>query len=449
MKPIDEMFNGLLKVGCSYRYSQERWAELSQGGQPYPSPTQLVETAAGQLIEELMQPVLEPIVLDEEIVRPLGQLAKTWPKFMASQLNLFRLARDQKLEGRDIAMIRGMCTSEEWIRGLVDPGYRVIHPFVRLDAVLTNDGFKVIDINTTRPAGVGDIIAHYQAMNGKFDQGLSLFPTGSSFAGVVKKCVDDWASAKNLPGESIPMAMVVRQTDGDWRNFENLNRAIVRAGLNSRLVEPDELMPGEMTAIIRSRIKEGDPAFGILAGGYPDERCVLSPLYRRFLGNKLWMYFFRQPPFKDFFKAALGDAYQLLDEYFPAIGMVRDGYVQFPNEALSLDSLGHQEWVLKDPASSSGRRMYLGCFMSKKKWQELLTEVRPGWIAQRFYKVTQRLTVADERGEPVIEKLFTKYGIYIFDSELAGIEFMARKMPVVHGARNTYWNPVYQRKSAV
>lgn len=448
MKPIQEYFGELLAQGCCFRYSPERFSELTGGGQPFLSPTRVVNTPSGDMVEELIQPVLNPIVARPDDVQALRKLAASWPTFLRAQLEIFSRARRGDLDAHSTELVKTMCTRREWERGDVEPGYRIVHPFIRLDAVRTSEGFKVIDINSTRPAGVGDLIGLQTSLNGSVSSAAKPFCIGTTFTRVVQHCVDQWASTRHLAGESIPVDIAVRHTDGDWRNFENLCRQLVRSGINARLVEPEALRLGDPTAIIRSRIKEGDPAYAALSQGYPDQRCVLSPLYRRFLGNKLWMYAFRISPFREIFSEMLGARYALFDDVFPEIGEVCGHSVRFPSRCLEVSTLDRREWVLKDPASSSGRRMFLGFHMTRTKWQGVLEQATSGWIAQRYYPTTELLTVAGPDGEPVERKLFTKYGIYIFDDVLAGLEFNARPVPVVHGARNTYCSPVLQSVSA-
>ncbi len=437
-----DLFTSLLEGGVSYRYHPDRFAELSGGGHPFPSPTRTVETPSGQMIEELIQPVLQPVVLTADETSALSALAASWPRFMAAELEIFQLAKSGDLPPDACRLVESMCTRGEWEHGLIDPGYPTVHPFIRLDAVRTADGFKVVDINSTRPAGVGDLVGYLGVLNGQPPPGRVL-PTRELFVRIVRSCVDEWAGSQRLPGESIPVDIVVRSTDGDWRNFHNLARVLARAGLSARAVEPDSLTAGEPSALIRSRIKEGDPAYAALAQGYPTARCVLSPLYRRFLGNKVWMYLFRHPLFASVFREHLGEAYGLFDRHFADIGIVEGGMLVLPGMSYRLDELNHDDWVLKDPASSSGRRMYLGAMMGRQKWAELLPDIRSGWIAQRYHRTIERLTVAGPTGEPVERKLFTKFGIFIFGAALAGAEFNARPSAVVHGARNTYSNPVF------
>lgn len=445
MKPIQELFSDLLERGYSYRYDPERFAELASGGHPYPSPTRTVNTPSGQMIEEMIQPALEPIILDMVRVQQLKEIARAWPVFLQGQYEIFKLAQRGRLDAQSIAAVRATCTEREWECGLVNPGYRTLHPFVRLDAVLADGEFKVIDINSTRPAGVGDIVCYQQSLNGTGGQGIRQFPLGASFTQIVRACVDEWAEAKHLPGESIPIDVVVRQTDGDWSNFQHLGCLLKRAGMSVRFIEPTDLSLSQPSAILRSRIKEGDPSYAVLEQGYPNQRCVISPLYRRFLGNKRWMYLYRVEPFKQHFQKALGQDYDVLDRAFAEIGLVSNGFVRLPDEDRSLVFLDQNDWVLKDPASSSGRRMFLGYLMGKRKWQQSLSTVRDGWIAQRFHYAREELSVVGAAGEAVSEKFYMKYGIFIFGNELGGLECMARPVPVVHGARNTYMTGVSYR----
>ncbi|MBU0598513.1 hypothetical protein KKF61_06035 [Patescibacteria group bacterium] len=448
---IVELLQSLMNQGLAYLYKPERYARLRGGGHSFSSPTRVLETPAGEMIQEVVQPVLSPVVISHAQHQSLVRIAKLWPVFLQAQLDIYRLAKTGKLDPLTCRMIKSMCTEKEWELGDTEPGYQAIHPFIRLDAVLDGDRFRVIDINSTRPAGVGDIIAFNTALNGHLiHDGQAYrgqtYPICRAFTDIVRRCVDDWAGDRNLPGESIPIQIALRHGDGDWFNFFNLNFALSGAGLASSLVDPESLCRDEACAVIRSRIKEGDPAYQLLEHGYPDKRCVMSPLYRRFLGNKLWMYLLSIEPTASIFKQALGSDYNLLFEAMPDMGLVEQGRLCLSSgERVRLDELSPKEWVFKDPASSSGRRMLLGFAMSSGKWHDALSMVRDGWVGQRFYRSQEKFLVASENGEPKAQKLYTKYGVYIFGSTLAGIELHAREFPVVHGARNTYFNSVMHK----
>lgn len=443
LEKIKELLNHLLNNGLVYRYRPERFEALKGGGMPYPSPTREVNTKAGPMIEEAIQPVMEPVVLDAAATAEAKKLAVLWPKFLQAQLEIFRLASAGQLPPATTKLIRSLCTAEEWQAGLTNPGYPAIQPFVRLDAILTPDGFKVIDINTTRPAGAGDIINFERIVGPLYNPKLISTGMAGAFVKIVKNCLDNWSAEQNLPGESVPLSVVIRETDGDWHNFAVLVRQLLAAGLNSSLVEPEKLN-GNVLAIIRGRIKEGDPAYELLKQGYPTSRCIMSPLFRRFLGNKLWMYLYRLDAFKGAFKEKLGQGYQALDLAFPPIGVVQQGLVNFADqEKTELTGLNRKQWVVKDPAGSSGRRMTLGLTMGQAKWLEAIAETKDNAIVQMVYRSVKQLPVANKNGEVEPANLFTKYGIFIFGSQLAGIEFMARPSALVHGARDTYFNSVY------
>ncbi|MBI5037614.1 MAG: hypothetical protein HZC01_02845 [Candidatus Kerfeldbacteria bacterium] len=443
---MDELMAELLNGGVSYRYTPNRFEALTGGGHPYPSPTRQIETPTGPMIEEAIQPVLSPIILEHTEYYQLKRLAAAWPRWLNAQMAIVRRARQGELAPEHTEQIHSLCTKNEWECALIDPGYQIIHPFVRLDAIRTPDGFKVMDINTTRPAGVGDLITATDFLNQYNTSYLLSFPTRRSFTDIVQRCINQWSSYQRLPGESIRLQVVIRSDDGDWRNFKTIADCLTAAGIPSTIVAPDEIQSGAPTAIIRGRIKEGDPAYHLLLPGYPDERCILSPLHRRFLGNKVWMYLFRIEPYRTLFLQELGTAdYQLLDSHFAEIGFVQGDQIVLPDQSVPLQYADKHDWVLKDPTSSSGRRMILGYTMSDQKWkQSLWNDVQNGWIAQRFYTNVEERLVADPSGQPMPQKLFTKYGIYIFGDQLGGLEFHARTHPVVHGARNAYFNPVFR-----
>lgn len=447
--PMDELMQELLNGGVSYRYTPNRFQALSGGGHPYPSPTRQIETPCGPMIEEAIQPVLTPIALSYDEHDRLDRLAGVWPHWLAAQMAIVRMARQGELDPKNTEQIRSLCTKQEWENILVEPGYKTIHPFVRLDAIRTPKGFKVIDINTTRPAGAGDLITASKTLMHYYDGYTRYFllpcDTSSAFTKIVQQCVNQWASRQRLPGESIHLQIVIRSDDGDWGNFKTLAETLNEAGLKTTVVPPDEIKNGVPTAIIRGRIKEGDPAYHLLLPGYPDERCILSPLHRRFLGNKIWMYLFRVAPFNYLFMNELGLAdYNFLNEHFAEIGFVQGDRIDLPYGPIPIQHADKHDWVLKDPTSSSGRRMILGYTMTDRKWKESLwNEMQDGWIAQRFYTNVEQRLVAGPDGQPMEKKLFTKYGIYIFGNKLGGLEYHAREHPVVHGARNAYFNPVF------
>lgn len=78
-------FDFLFERGLVYRYSRERFAQLQGDDQPYPSPTRIVKVNGQDFIEELIQPVLRPIILSFEEAAGLERFARVYGKFLRVQ----------------------------------------------------------------------------------------------------------------------------------------------------------------------------------------------------------------------------------------------------------------------------------------------------------------------------------------------------------------------------
>ena len=191
--------------------------------------------------------------------------------------------------------------------------------------------------------------------------------------------------------------------------------------------------------IIRSKIKEGNLLFEKLASFYPDRICVVSPLYRRFLGNKLWMYLVYLPQVQYFFEEEMGrEDFEFLKGLFPKTGIMEGGQICFADgEKVELTAKNRKEWVVKAPAGSSASGMIFG-LMNENKWRDLMSIDHTGAIVQRFNQSKEKLSIVGKDGEVVEENFYTKYGVFILGGKLAGCEVMARRHHIVHGARNTY-----------
>lgn len=75
----------------------------------------------------------------------------------------FKAVKAGRINGFVGKLVCQMCTETEWQFGLINPGYDEILPFVRLDCLRVKNRFMIVDINFTRPAGVGDEILLSQA----------------------------------------------------------------------------------------------------------------------------------------------------------------------------------------------------------------------------------------------------------------------------------------------
>lgn len=434
-------FDDLFHAGLRYRYTEERWQQLaSLGGHPFPSPTE----RRNGYVEELIQPATAPIELTAKEVSDLQTLAEVWQDFQNVQI---RLARSPDLFPWLRSFLEGIMTPLEWENRLTDPGYDVVAPFTRFDCIRTPHGFKIVDINSTRPAGVGDIAIQAERIT---RQGWCVFPIGQRFASVVRTCFMQWS---RRIGNCTParVAILVEDGDGDWWNCKLLadllsNETWVElAELRSEIPDTNE----GFNLIIRNRMKEGHRLFTGLQAIRPERACVLSPLYRRWMGNKEWMAaFFSRPEASDLrsllfttssFDQEYGDPLPSVGDYFLPTGRIRNGMISLNGELVPVKSLVKKDWMVKPPRGSSGHGITIGRSATTHAWQDACQE---GALLQEFRRVKEPVWVLDEKGNPHQDVFYTKYGVYVFNGEVAGLEVMARKQPLVHGARDTYLTTV-------
>lgn len=429
MQRYDKLFTELMNAGLVYRYTKDRWESLlGLREKEFPSPYRVVETPKGKVVEELIQPTLEPIILSKDEWVWLENLASLWEKFLAAQRQIF-------YSDPDVA--RMVATQKELDMAFVESGYDVFSPFIRLDCVRGDDGqFRVVDINSTRPAGVGDLIVLQSCMDGYDDKLMR-----TTFTSTVKKCYDQWSKKENQAN----IGLLTDILAGYFHNIRILSEVLSKEPwVRKAEVISQVSVNNSPECILRSRIKEGHPKFVELEVAYQNGTCVISPLYRRWVGNKIWMYLCGLRKYKEIFSAFLGDEYVFFkDKLFAQTGVFQDNFVHFSDDtAIPVEELNRKEWVVKNPSGSSGIGTVIGRRVSKKRWNEHLDRMRNGSIFQKLYRknVKEEVIVLNKHGEPEVRQLYIKYGVFIFHGVLAGVEVFARPDSLVHGSRDAYFS---------
>jgi len=435
MKEHVEMFEQLMDAGLVYRYSKQRWEDLLElGGKEFESPYRVVPTPKGEMIEELIQPTLQPLILSGQEWQFLEKLAVLWEKFLAAQREIF-------LSDSEVAEV--VATSREREMSKVKSGYEAFSPFIRLDCVRGDNGeFRVVDINSTRPAGVGDVIVLQDAMDGFTSSKMK-----TAFVNTVQKCFQEWIGQNQLSN----IGMLTEVAAGDWHNMRILSEVLSdESWVEKAEVVTEISQDNHPECLVRSRVKEGHPMFGQLETAYQNGTCVISPLYRRWVGNKQWMNLVSTKKYADIFSAYLDSDYELFaDKLFPQTGIYEDGYVRFPGESpVSPSELNRKEWIVKDPSGSSAVGMIIGRRVSQKKWNMLMGDLANGAVFQKFYRsrTKEPVVILNKDGEPEERQLYIKYGVFIFNGTLAGVEVFARRDALVHGSRDAYFTFAYPKR---
>lgn len=439
------MMAELFEQGLVYRHDMARWARLQrQGATLWPSPSREITVAGQLMVEELVQPLLEPRVLLPAEVEELESMARAWEAFSVVQLDLVK----RGLKGGDPKLERlatQVVDKDQRVLALQDPGYAdPITPFLRLDVVRTPEGFRVIDINLTRPAGLG----HYIMLDAAYAKvgAYRQFAAREVFSEVVERCFRSWAQCQKVR-EKASVAILIEETEGDWHNLrvltETLQAAefVERAELVSTVAQATD---GRFNCVIRGRIKFGQPMFDELLRLPPEKFCIMSPLGRRFLGSKFWFVALRDPEFKPILEESLGEHYSVLEQSIPETGVFHHGdTINFSGRIEPVQAImgkNRKGWVLKPSAGSSARGVRIGYYLNQWKWDEACSGSGAGTIAQHYFRAKERVPVLDASGVPTEVENHMKYGAFLYGGKVAACEVMARPQPLVHGARDTYFS---------
>ncbi|MBI1961214.1 MAG: hypothetical protein HYS45_00760 [Parcubacteria group bacterium] len=432
----------LFEAGHVYRHSIGRWNTLKdQAATLFPSPQREVRVGEAAFIEELIQPTLEPFVLAAQEVAQLRNLALAWDQFTRAQLALVH----EGLSGSDsrfTALAETVVPARERAVALNDPGYTaLVSPFIRLDMIRTQDGFRVIDINTTCPLGLGDYLLldkQYQLRNPR----LRGFDAGGVFRETVLKCFRGWQARYGSPETEPNLGILISADAGEWHNFQVLGEDLARRGISVRFITDVPEASSDINCVLRGQVKFGHPQFERLVTGAPSRYAVMSPPGRRFLGSKFWFVALRMPGFREIFEDRLGQAaYCMLNEVIPKTGILTgDGTIAFPEATVAIQDLNRKGWLLKPSSGACARGVMIGRSSSKKKWDEFCSSSESaGTVVQEYFNIKETALVLGPDGSPQNLEGHTKYGAFLYGGEVAGCEVMLRPhSSLVHGARDTY-----------
>lgn len=441
-----EILEFLFNQGLVYRYPLEYWKNMQQNcpGHPYPTMHRFLDNG---IVEEAIQPLAEPLFISQSASKGLEQISQTITLFFNATWE-FVINGESSMNRKQKQILINSCLTPSEIENLkIYSGYPMHLPYVRLDCLKTPGGFKIVDINSTRPAGVGEQIILNTGFADSIQDDQASFPMDKIFLDVTDECLTSWINMHS--GQTRKIVFAIPDLYGDYHNSRVLSEIIDHDprfnGCTLVNLQSDNINISDCGLIIRARIKEDHPKFVNLKSYYPEKCCVITPLYKRWLGNKLWIYYFLGP-LASYYQSKMGiDNYLILRDALPKTGKIDSDkeVVDFPDEKINSWHLERKGYLFKPGKGSSAKGIIFGCDSNRNKWLNALSRAAPDSIIQEYLPVKEKVKVLNEYGIPIEKELYTKYGIFILGGKLAGLEVMARPSRIVHGARDTYISPVF------
>lgn len=445
----------LLDRGVLYRFTQEVWEARRSLGLAYSQP---IRQFSGGVDETLQLPSnLYAMSAEQRFV--LERLSLAWA---AAFRGMHDLLRRHLLEGINFPfseLLAGQINRENF---LLQPGYSSETPFVRFDIVPEGDnGFAFIDINTSRSMGVGlhGMITKIVQSNGFITEPREWFDFSGGLIATVEKCYLDWCNSFGVKPKANPKIVVAEGfLAGGFPNAELIAEFFRDQGFTESMAcDPEELSfssgelahDGQAVDICLRQVKPDMQSKGeAIRRAYPKACCVISPLYRRVLGSKIWFRILREYPELVF--GSNQEMADLVSGSIPETHIIQAlsrGYLVngWPKASLT-DFTPHSDWVLKPIAGSSAKGVQIGFTMTRDTWDKKLEVIRDGlWVMQRFVKPPKVGFWVLRANALGLEKknFLVKLGAYVYGEKLIGVDCMATHGSyLVHGGRSTIMMPV-------
>ena len=320
---------------------------------------------------------------------------------------------------------------------LIDPGYARLCVSSRLDAYVTESGFKFLEYNAESPAGVGDQMQlekilfnlphtrHFLAEHKHWRPK----PHEQLLAALVS-AYRDWGGEAQLP----QIAIVDFRGVATASEFRVLQQYFEIAGHSTRIVDPqdleydgDVLTAGDFQidiaykrVVIHEFLNEADRDHPLIRA-YVDGRVCLANSFRSKLAHKKSGFaILSDPAYEEMFSP---DELAVIRRHIPWTRTVRQGNVVFENaevELLHLIEDEHQRFVLKPNDDYGGHGVFLGWELDADQWDEAISTA-----LERPYVVQERVAV-DKVPMPMfsdkvsIEDMFIDFNPFLFHNEVEG-----------------------------
>jgi glutathionylspermidine synthase len=337
----------------------------------------------------------------------------------------------------DDLMAQLALTPREQTMARIDPGYSRLCVTSRLDAYVSDDGFKFLEYNAESPAGVGDQMQLEKVLFGMAHMKQLLGERAHWRPEPHKRLLQsllqayrEWGGDKDYPNIAIV----------DWKGvsteseFRILQKYFAAEGCPTIIADPNELKysDGNLRVddfaidIVYKRVviheflercSEGHP----LAQAYSDRRVCMANSFRTKLAHKKASFaILSDPRYTDLFSDQEAEA---IRRHIPWTRRVTKGTTFFEgaeHDMIQLIRREREQFVLKPNDDYGGHGVFLGWETSGEDWERAIALAleRP-YVAQQRVPL-QKVTMPTFAGGLHLDQVYVDFNPFLFHNEVEG-----------------------------
>ena len=374
-------------------------------------------------------PFLRPHIISRTLYDEVARAAQTIARAIERVV-------ERALIDKDLLAELSLTPREEQM-ARIDPGYSQLCVTSRLDAYVSEDGFKFLEYNAESPAGVGDqmqlekVLFELAHMKHLLEERAHWRPEPHKrLLQSLLQAYREWGGDKEQP----QIAIV------DWKGvsteseFRILQKYFTAEGYSTIIADPDDLRyhDGQLSCgdfvidIVYKRVviheflercAEDHP----LAQAYADRRvCIANSFRTKLAHKKAGFAILSNPRYIDLFAA---DELQVLRRHIPWTRRVTEGKTSFEDgehDLIQLIRREREQLVLKPNDDYGGHGVFLGWETSPAEWEHAiaLSLERPYVVQQRV--PLKKVAMPTFSGGLRLDEMFVDFNPFLFHNEVEG-----------------------------
>jgi uncharacterized circularly permuted ATP-grasp superfamily protein len=348
----------------------------------------------------------------------------------------FEKTVEHALQNSDLLAVLGL-TETEARMARIDPGYRRLCVTSRLDAYLSDEGFKFLEYNAESPAGIGDqmqlekVLFRLPQTKNFLDANRHWRPAPHEhLLRVLAETYREWGGEEDIP----QIAIVDWAGVATASEFRVLQEYFKSVGHPTIIADPQELeyRGGKLSVgdfridvlykrvVIHEFLDRTDETHA-LARAYADRKvCMVNSFRSKVAHKKAGFAVLSDPRFADLFTAT---ERQTFARHIPWTRRVLRGRTTFEGgeqDLLQLIRRERQRLVLKPNDDYGGHGVFLGWEMDEGGWDAAIESAlqRPYVVQERV--PTTRLSIPRFTDRAFAENMSVDFNPFLFNNEVEG-----------------------------